>query len=46
MNRRSLLQMLGVGMAMYVEGTGPGPYEGGHIRIETDASDSGLPVAP
>ena len=25
----------GIGMAMYVEGTGVGPYEGGHIRVET-----------
>ena len=26
-------KMLGVGMAMYVEGTGPGPYEGGHVQV-------------
>jgi CO/xanthine dehydrogenase Mo-binding subunit len=26
-------RMLGVGMAMYVEGTGPGPYEGGHVQV-------------
>jgi CO/xanthine dehydrogenase Mo-binding subunit len=25
-------------MACYVEGTGVGPYEGGHIRVETDGS--------
>jgi carbon-monoxide dehydrogenase large subunit len=24
---------LGIGMAMYVEGTGPGPYEGGHVQV-------------
>ncbi|HET6628037.1 MAG TPA: aerobic carbon-monoxide dehydrogenase large subunit [Nocardioidaceae bacterium] len=29
---------VGIGMACYVEGTGVGPYEGGHIRIETDGS--------
>jgi carbon-monoxide dehydrogenase large subunit len=26
---------LGVGLACYVEGTGVGPYEGGHVHIET-----------
>ncbi|MGY1849607.1 MULTISPECIES: aerobic carbon-monoxide dehydrogenase large subunit [unclassified Blastococcus] len=26
-------KLLGVGMAMYVEGTGPGPYEGGHVQV-------------
>jgi carbon-monoxide dehydrogenase large subunit len=26
-------KILGVGMAMYVEGTGPGPYEGGHVQV-------------
>ncbi len=26
---------VGIGMACYVEGTGAGPYEGGHIEIET-----------
>jgi carbon-monoxide dehydrogenase large subunit len=26
-------RLLGVGMAMYVEGTGPGPYEGGHVQV-------------
>ncbi|GHE09954.1 aerobic carbon-monoxide dehydrogenase large subunit [Klenkia taihuensis] len=26
-------KQLGVGMAMYVEGTGPGPYEGGHVQV-------------
>src|SRR3712207_4745722 len=26
-------KQLGIGMAMYVEGTGPGPYEGGHVQV-------------
>ena len=26
-------RLLGIGMAMYVEGTGPGPYEGGHVQV-------------
>lgn len=26
---------VGIGIGCYVEGTGPGPYEGGHIQIET-----------
>ncbi|MGY1682522.1 aerobic carbon-monoxide dehydrogenase large subunit [Geodermatophilus sp. SYSU D01176] len=26
-------RLLGVGMALYVEGTGPGPYEGGHVQV-------------
>lgn len=26
---------LGIGMGLYVEGTGVGPYEGGHVRVET-----------
>jgi len=29
---------VGIGVACYVEGTGVGPYEGGHLRIETDGS--------
>jgi CO/xanthine dehydrogenase Mo-binding subunit len=29
---------LGIGLACYVEGTGVGPYEGGHIRVETDGT--------
>ena len=29
---------VGIGLACYVEGTGVGPYEGGHIRVETDGS--------
>ncbi len=28
-------QRLGVGLATYVEGTGVGPYEGAHVRVET-----------
>ena len=27
---------LGLGLAFYVEGTGLGPYEGGHVRIHPD----------
>ncbi|RCV53293.1 aerobic carbon-monoxide dehydrogenase large subunit [Marinitenerispora sediminis] len=26
---------IGIGLACYVEGTGPGPYEGGHVQVET-----------
>nr|WP_211660602.1 aerobic carbon-monoxide dehydrogenase large subunit [Modestobacter muralis] len=26
-------KLLGAGMAMYVEGTGPGPYEGAHVEV-------------
>jgi CO/xanthine dehydrogenase Mo-binding subunit len=29
---------VGIGLACYVEGTGVGPYEGGHLRVETDGS--------
>jgi aerobic carbon-monoxide dehydrogenase large subunit len=29
---------VGIGMACYVEGTGVGPYEGGHVRVESDGS--------
>ncbi|HSE07522.1 MAG TPA: aerobic carbon-monoxide dehydrogenase large subunit [Nocardioidaceae bacterium] len=28
-------RQVGIGMACYVEGTGVGPYEGGHVHIET-----------
>ena len=28
-------RQVGIGLACYVEGTGPGPYEGGHVQIET-----------
>ncbi len=31
-------RQVGIGVACYVEGTGVGPYEGGHLRIETDGS--------
>ncbi|GAB3204719.1 xanthine dehydrogenase family protein molybdopterin-binding subunit [Marinactinospora endophytica] len=27
---------IGIGLACYVEGTGPGPYEGGHVQVGTD----------
>ncbi len=29
---------VGIGLGCYVEGTGVGPYEGGHLRVETDGS--------
>ena len=29
---------VGIGLACYVEGTGVGPYEGGHVKIETDGT--------
>jgi CO/xanthine dehydrogenase Mo-binding subunit len=29
---------VGIGLGCYVEGTGVGPYEGGHIRVETDGT--------
>ena len=29
---------VGIGIACYVEGTGVGPYEGGHVRVETDGT--------
>jgi carbon-monoxide dehydrogenase large subunit len=29
---------VGIGLACYVEGTGVGPYEGAHIRVETDGT--------
>jgi carbon-monoxide dehydrogenase large subunit len=35
---RSEGRRVGLGLACYVEGTGVGPYEGGHIRVETDGS--------
>ena len=31
-------RQVGIGLACYVEGTGVGPYEGGHVRVETDGS--------
>src|SRR5699024_6340290 len=33
---RAAGRRVGIGMACYVEGTGAGPYEGGHIEIETN----------
>ncbi|HEX2550289.1 MAG TPA: aerobic carbon-monoxide dehydrogenase large subunit, partial [Nocardioidaceae bacterium] len=35
---RSEGRRVGIGLACYVEGTGVGPYEGGHLRVETDGS--------
>jgi CO/xanthine dehydrogenase Mo-binding subunit len=35
---RAAGRTIGIGLACYVEGTGVGPYEGGHIRVETDGS--------
>lgn len=35
---RSRGKLLGVGVACYVEGTGPGPYEGAHINILGDGT--------
>jgi aerobic carbon-monoxide dehydrogenase large subunit len=35
---RSQGRKVGIGLACYVEGTGVGPYEGGHVRVETDGS--------
>ncbi|MEJ7650210.1 MAG: aerobic carbon-monoxide dehydrogenase large subunit [Nakamurella sp.] len=29
---------LGIGIGCYVEGTGPGPYEGAHIQVQTDGT--------
>ena len=29
---------IGIGLGCYVEGTGPGPYEGAHIQVLTDGS--------
>ena len=29
---------VGIGVACYVEGTGVGPYEGAHVRVETDGT--------
>ena len=29
-------RQLGIGLACYVEGTGVGPYEGGHVHVETN----------
>ncbi|WP_034271248.1 aerobic carbon-monoxide dehydrogenase large subunit [Haloechinothrix halophila] len=32
---RSQGRRVGIGLACYVEGTGVGPYEGGHVQVET-----------
>ncbi len=31
-------RLLGIGLACYVEGTGPGPYEGAHVQVLNDGS--------
>ena len=31
-------RLLGIGIGCYVEGTGPGPYEGAHVQVLTDGS--------
>ncbi|MET0967096.1 MAG: aerobic carbon-monoxide dehydrogenase large subunit [Nakamurella sp.] len=31
-------RLLGIGLGCYVEGTGPGPYEGAHIQVLNDGS--------
>ncbi len=31
-------RLLGIGLAAYVEGTGVGPYEGGHVLVEPNGS--------
>ncbi len=31
-------RLVGIGLACYVEGTGVGPYEGGHVRVESDGT--------
>ena len=33
--RRAAGRRVGIGIATYVEGTGVGPYEGAHVRVET-----------
>ncbi len=35
---RAAGRRVGIGLACYVEGTGVGPYEGGHVRVETDGT--------
>ena len=32
---RSAGRRIGIGLGCYVEGTGPGPYEGAHVQVET-----------
>ena len=31
-------RLLGIGLGCYVEGTGPGPYEGAHVHVQTDGT--------
>ncbi len=31
-------RLLGIGLGCYVEGTGPGPYEGAHVQVLTDGT--------
>ena len=31
-------RLLGIGLGCYVEGTGPGPYEGAHVVVQTDGT--------
>jgi carbon-monoxide dehydrogenase large subunit len=35
---RSAGRRVGIGLACYVEGTGVGPYEGAHVRVESDGT--------
>jgi CO/xanthine dehydrogenase Mo-binding subunit len=35
---RSEGRRVGIGLACYVEGTGVGPYEGGHVGVDTDGT--------
>ena len=35
---RAAGRLLGIGIGCYVEGTGPGPYEGAHVNVQTDGS--------
>ncbi|MDQ2847763.1 MAG: aerobic carbon-monoxide dehydrogenase large subunit [Actinomycetota bacterium] len=35
---RSKGKLVGIGIGCYVEGTGPGPYEGAHIQVQTDGT--------
>ena len=35
---------VGIGLACYVEGTGVGPYEGAHVRVETTGTSWSPPA--
>ena len=35
---RAAGRRVGIGLACYVEGTGVGPYEGAHVRVETNGT--------